>query len=362
MTTTSPSLWGHYVRGRERLPLRTRVLFTLAAVGLIHLLAAACLATGAAPGSRPLALGVVLAAYVAGMKHSYDWDHVSAIDNSTRKFVAEGRNPASVGFAFSLGHSLVVTVAGAMVVGGVQFVHGAFQEGSGANHVLGLVGMGVSGGYLLVLGLYNGATAVGLLRRLGSGRAAAARGHQHGLEHRWGLVSRLLEKPLARVKRPRDIFVIGFLFGLGFDTATTIGLLVLTASASLAGVPPLALIGLPLAFTAAMTLCDTANGLGMMHLYRTALQDSSRRLRFNAVVTTVSAVSALFIAVITLGGFFHSLLGLTDPLSTWLAEIDLGEAGLGLVALFALVWLGAWWSGARATGSEPRHPGSPGED
>ena len=99
--------------------------------------------------------------------------------------------------------------------------------------------------------------------------------------------------------------MIGFLFGLGFDTATTIGLLVMTTAASLAGVSPLALIALPLAFTAAMTLCDSLNGVAMMRMYRSALDDPRRKLGFNAAVTGISAVSALFIAAITLGGFIE---------------------------------------------------------
>ena len=345
-----PVIYRRYVTERHRLPLRVRVRLTLAAVVVIHLLAAGLLLTALAPGVQPLALGIVLTAYVAGMKHSYDWDHISAIDNSTRKFVADGMDPASVGFAFSLGHSLVVTLAGIMVVAGAQFMHGTFEEGSSANHVLGLIGAGVSGLYLLVLGLYNSSISVRLVRRLSHG-GRATEGHHHGENGNWGLVSRLLKKPLERVRRPRDIFVIGFLFGLGFDTATTIGLLVLTVTASMAGVPPLALLGLPVAFTAAMTLCDTLNGLGMMKLYSTALTGAGKRLRFNATVTVISSVSALFIAVITLGGFFNELLGLEDPMTSGLAEVDLGQAGLILVAAFALVWV-VFWRGTRTRPGE----------
>ncbi|MDO4918954.1 HoxN/HupN/NixA family nickel/cobalt transporter [Kocuria sp.] len=347
MSTTHPTLYRRYVTERHRLPLRVRVGFTLSAVAALHVLAAVLLATALAPGAQPLALGVVLTAYAAGLKHSYDWDHISAIDNSTRKFVSEGMNPASVGFAFSLGHSLVVTIAGVMVVAGAQFVHGAFEDGSSTNHVLGLIGAGVSGVYLLVLGLYNASIGAGLVRRISRGEQGA-QGHRHDLDGSWGLVSRLLRKPLQRVRRPRDIFVLGFLFGLGFDTATTIGLLLLTVTASLAGVPAAALIGLPVAFTAAMTLCDTLNGLGMMKLYSSALTETGTRMRFNATVTVISAVSALFIAAITLGGFLNDLLGLTDPVTSALAEIDLGQAGLVLVALFGLVW---WWFWRSSRGS-----------
>ncbi len=143
----------------------------------------------------------------------------------------------------------------------------------------------------------------------------------------------MLAKPLSKVERPRNIYVIGFLFGLGFDTATTIGLLVITTTASLAGgVSPLALMALPLAFTAAMTLCDSVNGVAMMTMYKSAIHNPRRKLGFNAVITGISAVSALFIAVITLGGFVNAAFELEDPpLTTWLGSIDLGDAGLILV-------------------------------
>lgn len=334
---TSPTLvYRRYVTDRATLSLRLRVAFTLGAVILLHLLAGGLVLSGLMTGNQPLAFGVVLAAYVAGLKHSYDWDHISAIDNSTRKFVAEGTNPASVGFAFSLGHSTIVTTASIMVVAGAHFVSGAFEDGSTANHIFGLVGAGISGFYLLFIGLFNGRISLELLQ-------GKQEGHSHGAAP--GFMTSLMQRPLTRVRRPRDIFVLGLLFGLGFDTATTIGLLLMTVAASFAGVSALALIGLPLAFTAAMTLCDTLNGLGMMKLYSSALKKSLMKERFNLMVTTVSSVSALFISVITLGGFFHDLLGLQDPLTTWLAELDLGNAGLVLVLVFLGIGIHFWRAG-----------------
>jgi high-affinity nickel-transport protein len=333
-------------REREQLPLRTRMIFTFGAVAALHLaavvlllvgsLGTGSLGAGTAAGGQPLALGLVLTAYLAGIKHSYDWDHIAAIDNSTRKFVAQRKDPVSVGFAFSLGHSSVVILAGVLVVGGAAMVGQFMEDGTTGNLVLGLVGSGVSGLFLLAMGLFNGSAFV---------RAAQAyRSVQGGGEVRdedleaKGFVARLLAKPLSAVQRPRNIYVIGFLFGLGFDTATTIGLLVMTTAASLAGVSPLALLALPLAFTAAMTLCDTTNGVAMMHMYRSAIHNPLRKLGFNAVITGISAVSALFISVITLGGFFNAAFGLDDPLTTWLGGVDLGEAGLLLVAALLAVW------------------------
>ncbi|VXB91410.1 Nickel/cobalt efflux system [Arthrobacter sp. 9AX] len=325
-------------RQREALPLRTRLLCMFGAVAALHAAAVVLLlgGTAGASGAQALTWGLVLTAYLAGVKHSYDWDHIAAIDNSTRKFVAQRQDPVSVGFAFSLGHSSVVTLAGVLVIAGAAAAGELLQDGSAGNMVLGLIGSGVSGVFLLALGLFNGsafARSARAYRRSRSGAAIDPR----DLEPQ-GLVVRLLSRPLARVRRPRNIYVIGFLFGLGFDTATTIGLLMMTTAASLAGVPPFALLALPLAFTAAMTLCDSLNGMAMMRMYRSALADPQRKLGLNVLVTGISAVSALFIAGITLGGFANAAFALEDPLTAWLRSIDLGDAGLLLVALLLAVW------------------------
>ncbi|MEV8150697.1 nickel transporter [Arthrobacter sp. NPDC080073] len=333
---TSLAEFASIYRQREHLPMKSRLEFMFGSVVLLHLAALVLLLVGGAGGGQPLALGLVLTAYVAGIKHSYDWDHIAAIDNSTRKFVAQRKDPVSVGFAFSLGHSSVVVLAGVMVVGGASLVGQLMEDGTTGHLVLGLIGSGVSGLFLLAMGVLNGSA---FLRTMQLYRAAQTGGAiaVDDLETK-GFIARLLAKPLSKVQRPRNIYVIGFLFGLGFDTATTIGLLVLTTAASLAGVSVLALLALPLAFTAAMTLCDSINGVAMMRMYKSAIHDPQRKLGFNAIITGISAFSALFISVITLGGFLNSALGLTDPVTTWLGEIDLGDAGLVLIALFAVVW------------------------
>ncbi|AUI53265.1 nickel transporter [Arthrobacter crystallopoietes] len=325
----------HYLE-REKLPQALRIGATFAAVGALHLATAGLLAYSLLADAHPLALGLLLTAYLAGIKHSYDWDHIAAIDNSSRKFAAQGRAPVSVGFAFSFGHSSVVLLAGILVVSGASVMAAALEEGSTANTMLGLIGAGVSALFLLAIGIFNGTAfrrTVQLYRRARAGDPVSGQDLQPQ-----GLVARLLDKPLSRVKRPRDIYVLGFLFGLGFDTATTIAFLLLTASAALAGISPLALMALPLGFTAAMTLCDTVNGLAMMKMYRTAVQDPARRIGFNMVVTGLSALSALFVAVITVAGILREVVGLQDPLTTLLGSMDLGHAGLLLVAVFLTIW------------------------
>lgn len=323
-------------RGRAQLPVRTRLMATFGAVAALHVAAAALLFSGVTGGGQPLGIGLVLTAYLGGVKHSYDWDHLAAIDNSTRKFAAEHRDPVSVGFAFSLGHSSVVVVAGVLVVAGVSAVGSFITEGTPGNLLLGLIGSGASGLFLLAMGIFNGSAfvrTVKVYRGARNGGKAVQADLAAG-----GFVARLLTRPLARVQHPRHIYLIGFLFGLGFDTATTIGLLIMATAASLAGVSPFALLALPLAFAAAMTLCDTINGVAMMRMYRSALDDPRRKLAFNAVITGISAVSALFIAIITLGSILHSAFGLRDPLTASLASVDLGDAGLLLVAALLAIW------------------------
>lgn len=310
----------------------------LAVVLLLHLAAAGLLAVAAGQYAAQ-AMGLAAVAYFAGIKHSYDWDHISAIDNSSRRFAARGQHPMSVGLAFSLGHCTVVTAAAVLVLAGAGIVGEAFAAGSVAQTALGAVGAGVSGAFLLALGVFNLGAATSTARasrRLRAGEILSA----GELEPR-GFAARLVSRPLRAVRGPRELYAVGFLFGLGFDTATTIGLLVTAATAALAGVPPLALLALPFAFSASMTLFDTLNGIAMMRLYRHALDEPGKRLTFNLVVTAMSALSALFVAVLTLGGLARTLLGLRDPVTGFLASVDLGDAGLGLVAAFGAVWLAA---------------------
>lgn len=326
---------------REALPTARRLAVTFAAVAALHGVMLALLAVSLRTNHNPVVLGLLITAYLTGVKHSYDWDHIAAIDNSTRRFAAQGRSPVSVGFAFSMGHSMVVVLAGVLVVSGAGIIQDAVSDGSPANMVLSITGASVSGLFLLTIGVYNAAAfrrTAFLYRRVKDGAAVT----REALAPT-GLVARLLDKPLSRVNRPRDIFVLGFLFGLGFDTASTIAFLLLTATAALAGISPAALMALPVGFMAAMTLCDTVNGVAMMKMYRSAVVDPRRRIRFNMVITGVSAASALFISVITIAGILHGLFGLNDPVTTFLAELDLGHAGLALVAVLLFIWAAFTW-------------------
>lgn len=316
--------------GREALPERTRLMWAAAVVLTLHAAAASLLVAGRIGGAAGVVtVGAVVLAYLAGLKHHADADHLTGIAGATRKFVAEGRSPVSVGLAFSLGHSSVVLVTAGAVIAGVGSVRGLLTGESTAAAALGVTGGLVAGTFLTLIGVFN---LVVLTRIL-----AARRGARHTPTVGGTAMGRLMARPLSRVRGPRHVYLVGFLFGLGFDTATQIGLLVLTATSAALGASVVALLALPLAFAAGMTLGDTVVGYVLMRTYRRA--GSVAGSRVDAVVTGMSVASALTLGVIILGATLHEAGWLTGPVTTALAGLDLDAAGwviLGVVAATGL--------------------------
>ena len=276
-----------------------------------------------------ITVGVGVTAYSLGLRHAFDADHIAAIDNTTRKLMTDGRRPLSVGFFFALGHSTVVLVLALLLAAGVRALGGAVQdEGSVLQETTGLVGTLVSGSFLYVIGILNLLLLIGVARVY----ARARRGELTEAELEAELMPR---GPLHRiygrltrlVRKPWHMYPLGFLFGLGFDTATEIALLVLAAGASFSGLPFYAVACLPLLFAAGMTLLDTIDGAFMGFAYDWALARPVRRLYYNLTVTGLSVAVALGIGTVEL----LSVLGLT--------EIDLGSVGYVVAGLFALTWV-----------------------
>ncbi|GAA2225429.1 nickel transporter [Herbiconiux moechotypicola] len=319
--------------GRAALPQRVRVVATLAVVVLLHLGGFAFLLL-AGPALAPL-FAVAVIAYGRGLIHALDFDHVSMIDNSIRKFVAEGRRPVSVGLAFSAGHSTVVLITSALVIAGFAAVTAALEPDSPVAAVLGVIGLSVSGAYLLLCALAN-------LPRLVEGVRAYRRfpelteaERESALRPGGGLMSRAMGAPLRWVRHPRHVYLLGFAFSLGFDTSSQIGLLVIVAGATVSGAPPLALMALPLLFTAAITLVDTLNGMFMLRLYGTTAVPERRMLGWNIAITTIGVVAALVVAGLALAEL-SATFGWT-ALSDATAWIDTEWAGFGLVAVFLAI-------------------------
>jgi nickel/cobalt transporter (NiCoT) family protein len=265
-------------------------------------------------------------AYTFGLRHAFDADHIAAIDNTTRAFLQRGKRPLGIGFFFSLGHSSVVFALAtglAVAAATVKEKIPSFQTWGG------YVGAGVSGVFLLAIGLLNLLVLVDIGRIFRDMRRGAL--DEERLEERLmdrGLMSRGLLRRLGdRITSSWHMYPLGVLFGLGFDTATEVGLLALSAGAATHHVPFLAIISLPLLFAAGMSLMDTADGAFMAHAYGWAFASPVRKVYYNLTVTTLSVTVALGIGLI-------ELLQVAAR-STWL---DFNTLGYGMVALFVLTW------------------------
>ena len=287
-----------------------------------------------------LGVGVGLTAYMLGVRHAFDADHIASIDNTTRKLVGEGKPSVSAGFWFSLGHSSVVFAASLLLVVGVRSVAGVVQDGnSGVGQTLALVGTLVAGTFLLAIGLMNLGAAVGIarvFRRMREGVFDEAELEHH--LHNRGFLARLLTRVTRRVSKPWHLYPVGLLMGLGFDTATQVALLVLAAGSAAFVLPWYAILVLPVLFAAGMSLFDTADGVLMARAYGWAFLKPIRKVFYNLTVTLLSVVVALVIGLMVLIGLVVERLGLEAGPLVWIASLDLGLIGFALVGLFGLTW------------------------
>ncbi len=320
-----------------------QALGLLGIVALIHLLGFgtlfAVVQTQSGTGPAFLSVGLGLTAYTYGVRHAFDADHIAAIDNTTRKLRAGGERPKSVGFWFAMGHSATVFVLAVLVAGGVHVAGVLLDDGSRTNRTLGLLGTIASGSFLCLIGLLNLAAMVGIwrvFRGLRRGRYDEAALEEH--LHNRGLLARVLGRVDRSLTKPWQMFVVGALFGLGFDTATEVALLVLAGTGAAAGVPWYAVLILPVLFAAGMSLLDCLDGLFMSVAYDWAFLHPVRKVLYNLTVTGISVAVALVIGTIQLAAVLHDDLGLTDPITTMLSGVDLGHVGFVIVAAFVLVW------------------------
>ena len=293
-------------------------------------------------GTKAFGVGLGITAYTLGMRHAFDADHIAAIDNTTRKLMADGKRPVSVGFWFALGHSSVVVVLAALIAGGTQLAGKVMNEGSSTHQVLGFLGTTISGTFLYLIAALNLVALVGILKVFRAMRAGSydeEELEQH-LDSR-GFMNRILGRLTKSITRPGQMFPLGFLFGLGFDTATEVTLMVMAGSGAAAGLPWYAILCLPLLFAAGMSLFDTLDGTFMNFAYQWAFSNPVRKVFYNLAITGLSIAVAFFIGTIELVGVLHDKFDLTDALTTWIAEIDLDNVGYVIVGLFVVVWAAA---------------------
>ena len=317
-----------------------------AVVLLLHVVGWGVLVLAVAPAGYQLGstgvlgVGVGLTAYMLGVRHAFDADHIASIDNTTRKLVDEGKPAVSTGFWFSLGHSSVVFAASLLLVAGVRSIAGVVQdESSSVNQALGLVGTLVAGTFLLLIGLMNLGSAVGIarvFRRMRAGEYDEAE-LEHHLRNR-GFLARLLGRVTRRVSKPWHLYPVGLLMGLGFDTATQVALLVLAAGSAAFVLPWYAILVLPVLFAAGMSLFDTADGVLMTRAYGWAFLKPVRKVFYNLTITVLSVTVALVIGSLVLVGLLVERLSLDVGPLVWMASLDLEFVGFAIVGLFLVTW------------------------
>jgi high-affinity nickel-transport protein len=297
------------------------------------------------------AVGTGLTAYTLGLRHAFDADHISAIDNTTRKLMAEGKRPLSVGFFFSLGHSTVVFVLAFLFAIGIKTLGGQVTHpGSSLHDITSWVGTGVSGTFLYLIAALNVVVLWGVLKvfremRKGHFDERLLERHLNGR----GLMGRFLGRFSRAVQAPWQMYPLGVLFGLGFDTATEVALLFLAAGAAGAGLPFYAIICLPILFAAGMSLLDTADGSFMNFAYGWAFSKPLRKVFYNLTITGLSVAVALVIGTIELGGLLAQKLNAHGSFFTWLEHININTLGFIIVAMFLATWASAMliWRFAR---------------
>jgi nickel/cobalt transporter (NiCoT) family protein len=295
-------------------------------------------------GDHPVfTIGVGVLAYTFGLRHAFDADHIAAVDNATRKLLADdtGRKPLSLGFWFSLGHSTIVFALALLLSFGVKAVVGPVtNDGSALHSAAGVIGAGVSGVFLWVLGLLNLAVLLGIIRvfrQMRRGVYDEAQLEEH-LNNR-GFMNRILGGLTKGVRKPWHIYPIGVLFGLGFDTATEVGLLVMAGGAAAFNLPFYAILVLPILFAAGMCLADTVDGVFMNVAYGWAFSRPVRKVFYNITITSISVAVALIIGTIELVSVLVEEAGISSGPLAAVASIPLDYAGYGIVGLFVLTWV-----------------------
>ena len=289
---------------------------------------------------RPALLATAFLAYTFGLRHAFDADHIAAIDNVVRKLSQQRRAPISAGFFFSLGHSTIVILASVAIAATAAAVQGGFEP---FHAVGGIIGTGVSAAFLLVIGLAN----LVILRRIWATVSRARRG-ERVLDEELdtvlagrGVLARIFRPLFRAVSRSWHMYPIGFLFGLGFDTATEVGLLGISATQATQGLSFWTILVFPALFTAGMSLMDTADSVLMTRAYGWAFVDPVRKLWYNLTVTAASVVVALFIGGIEALGLVGDRLGLEGGFWAGIGELNdnLAYVGFGVVGIFAASWL-----------------------
>jgi high-affinity nickel-transport protein len=288
-----------------------------------------------------LGLGVALTAWTLGARHAFDADHISAIDNTTRKLMADGSRPLGTGFFFALGHSSVIMVVGVGLSVAARKVFGAVVDPhSGFEALGGVVGTALAATFLYLIAALNLVVLAGIFK--------VSRGMRQGLfdeeelERQLqarGLMWRFFGRFMRSITKTWHMYFVGLVFGIGFDTATEVLLLAATAAAATQGLPWFAVLSLPLLFAGGMTLFDTIDGCFMNFAYGWAFARPVRKVYYNLVITGLSIAVAFLIGTIEIFGLISSELKVRGGFWDFMANFDINRAGFAVAGLFVVVWL-----------------------
>jgi high-affinity nickel-transport protein len=289
---------------------------------------------------HPVLLGTAFLAYVFGLRHAFDADHIAAIDNVVRKLMQEGKQPLTVGLYFSLGHSSIVIIASALIAASAAALQGRLDH---FHEVGGVIGTLLSAFFLLLIGLANLFVLKGIWAAFGRARRGIKVGDEEldALLAGRGLLSRLFRPLFGMVSRSWHMYPIGFLFGLGFDTASEIGLLGISAMQAAQGLNFWSIMIFPALFTAGMALVDTTDSVAMVGAYGWAFVNPIRKLWYNLTITAASVVVAIFIGGVEALGLLGDKLGLAGGFWDLIGDLNenLTNFGYAVVGVFLLSWL-----------------------
>jgi high-affinity nickel-transport protein len=279
--------------------------------------------------------GLGIVSYVLGLRHAVDADHIAAIDNTTRKLIQQGKRPVTVGMWFSLGHSVIVialTVALIIATRAVANAVPAFESGGA------ILGTTITGVFLFIIGLVNLMIVLGVyktFKALKTGQIGTAQVDESMNKN--SFMNRTMGKLFKIVNEPWQIFPVGILFGLGFDTATQIALIAISVGVS-GSVPFIYVLALPLLFTAGMVTVDTSDGVSMRCAYGWAFLKPIRKIFYNLTITIISVLVAFLIGGIEIVQVYATEIGATTGVLGWLNSLNFEDIGYFIIASFLIAW------------------------
>jgi high-affinity nickel-transport protein len=374
--TDAPAAAGRWQQLRNTLSPaeRRRAKWMFGSILLLHVIGFGIFIAFVVPGHyKGLGIGVSILAYTLGSRHAFDADHISAIDNTTRKLMNDrqgvpgARRPLSVGYFFSLGHSTIVVVIGAGLVVAEKAVYGAVShQHSGLEQFGGVFGTLISATFLYLIALLNIVILAGIMKVFRAMRDGSY--DEEELERQLnnrGLMFRFFGRWMRSITKEWQMYPVGVVFGLGFDTATEVALLATTALLASKALPWYSIMCLPILFTAGMSLLDTLDGCFMNFAYGWAFFNPVRKIYYNLAITGLSVSICFFIGTIEILGLLPTELHLHGAFWHFMANFNINAAGFIIVGMFILTWAGAmaiwryghveerWSANLRGVGVEP---------